>query len=83
MKKILYLLAIIPSIVFANIQLKDKDKDSVKDPEWENIKAPYYGSWAGSAVIHRARVPHGWLVATGYNNVTLIFVPDENHEWLE
>ncbi len=73
-----------PSLLFAdNIQVPYAELAPSKDPHWEQIKAPDYGTWTGSPIIHRAAVPHGWLITTGFHDVTTIFVPDENHEWLK
>lgn len=81
MKKFLSILALLPSIVCAEPMQAPKIQLEGKDPGWEQIQAPYY-SVMGGATMHRASVPHGWLVSTGYMyTYTTVFVPDENHEW--
>lgn len=84
MKKLFLILALIPSLLSAaNIQIPYTELAPSKDPHWEQITAPDYGTWSGSPVMHRAPVPHGWLIITGYHDAAVIFVPDENHEWLK
>lgn len=46
------------------------------DPLWEIVHTPN-----SSATIMRTPVPHGWIVT--YKNLarTIVYVPDEKHEW--
>lgn len=46
------------------------------DPLWEIVPTPN-----SSGEIMRTSVPHGWLVT--YKNLarSIVYVPDEKHEW--
>ena len=46
------------------------------DPLWEIIPTPN-----SSARLMRTPVPHGWLVTYKSLSRSLVFVPDEKHEW--
>ncbi|KTD38864.1 hypothetical protein Lnau_0358 [Legionella nautarum] len=84
MKKLFLILTLIPSLLSAaNIQIPYTELASRLDPHWEQITPPDFGAWSNLAIMHRAAVPHGWLITTAYKDVTTIFVPDENHEWLK
>ncbi len=71
MKKILIFLLLLPSLGFAELSW---NKISSNKP----IGSKY--------VVYRASVPHGWLVIHGslYADIqrNMVFVPDENHEWV-
>lgn len=58
------------------ILLVKTTKPSFPDPLWEIVHTP-----GSSADIMRTPVPHGWLVT--YKNLarSIVYVPDENHEW--
>ena len=46
------------------------------DPLWEIVHTPN-----SSAKMMRTSVPHGWLVT--YKNLarSIVYIPDEKHEW--
>ena len=71
MKKLLFILLVLPSLSFAKPHLP-----------WERIMDPTNNS--GTGRMYRMSVPHGWLVFTGtpVGGNSSIFVPDENHEWV-
>ncbi|MCA0403288.1 MAG: hypothetical protein LCH30_05750 [Proteobacteria bacterium] len=83
MKIFLYLLLLFPSIVLAEPDSLASRYDNLKDPKWEQIKSTPVS--LAHEIVHRAWVPHGWIVITlpYAGGASTIFVPDENHEWLE
>lgn len=50
--------------------------DESSDALWEEIPTPQ-----SSARMMRTPTPHGWLVAYKSAARSLVFVPDEKHEW--
>jgi hypothetical protein len=67
-KKWLFLLLAIPSLCLA-----------ASNPPWEDFKSAT-DNWMTGKNMHRLAVPHGWLVYS--SSEVVIFVPDENHEWV-
>ncbi|KTC69433.1 hypothetical protein Lbir_2172 [Legionella birminghamensis] len=67
MKKVFLALALLPVLCFAKCVTPWEDvKSSVKD-----------------ILVCRLEVPNGWLLQTSYwYTSTVIFVPDEKHEWV-
>jgi hypothetical protein len=46
------------------------------DPLWEIVPTP-----DSSAKIMRMPVPHGWIVTYKSLSRSIVYVPDEKHEW--
>lgn len=46
------------------------------DPFWELIPTPNT-----SADIMRTPVPHGWIVTYKNRTKSIVYIPDEKHEW--
>lgn len=46
------------------------------DPLWELIPTPNT-----SADIMRTPVPHGWIVTYKRSAKSIVYIPDERHEW--
>ena len=70
MKKMLFVLLMLPVICFA--------AKTTQSSQWEQIRSP------NGEYIYRLSVPHGWIVYTsigGISSPSTIYVPDESHEW--
>lgn len=49
---------------------------SFSDPLWEIVPTP-----SSSAHIMRTPVPHGWIVTYKSLARSIVYIPDEKHEW--
>lgn len=66
MKKIVLFLCLFPVLVYAKCA-----------SPWKEVPSSY---WA--AMTCRLEVPNGWLLQTSFGSTsTVVFVPDEKHEW--
>ena len=71
-------LHILPWILFpvAMLIVMEIPTTSLDDPLWEIVHTPN-----SSATIMRTPVPHGWLVTYKSLARSIVYVPDEKHEW--
>lgn len=49
---------------------------SFSDPMWEMVHTP-----DSSAEMMRTPVPHGWILTYKHLARTMVYIPDEHHEW--
>jgi len=56
--------------------LIDRHPHSFSDPMWEIVHTP-----DSSAEMMRTPVPHGWVLTYKKLARTMVYIPDENHEW--
>lgn len=62
-------------LIFTN-DSDSRSKHLYADATWEEIPTP-----DSSARVIRTRVPQGWLVMYKTLARTMVYIPDEKHEW--
>ena len=76
MSEYISIVALYVSSIFLICLVLSNSKPDYSNTLWEKIPTPKV-----SAEMMRTPVPHGWLVSYSRLARSMVYVPDEKHEW--